>query len=84
MLNFAIIVPSRFCLRERIPEPVGLTRIALRINLWYLNKISREIISLSIVLCSFIDNIGSRFREDFGKFYGIFTFLFFGHFSIRR
>ena len=79
-------MPSRFCLRERIPEPVSLTGIALRINsiYGYLNKISREIISLSIVLCSFIDNIGSRFREDFGKFYGIFTFLFFGHFSIRR
>ena len=34
MFNFAIIVPSRFCLRERIPEPVSVTRIALRINLW--------------------------------------------------
>ena len=49
-------------LRERIQEPVSVTKIAFKDYYIYgfQNKIFREIISLSVVACSFIGNIGLK------------------------
>ena len=53
-------------LRERIQEPVSVTIIAFKDYCIYgfQNKIFREIISLSVVACSFIGNIGLKHNPE--------------------